>query len=130
MTLLLLAQAGIPLTIGLRGQVQRLRSQRRGPGVRPDPGRRDQHRDRHLLLPPPDRHDVHDERPGGLRRQADAAAETAGRRAFALDPATALALGIAVAATVVMGVLPGYFLDLASRDRLFRRPGLSSDERD
>jgi NADH-quinone oxidoreductase subunit N len=46
------------------------------------------------------------------------AADGAGRRPFALDPATALALGIAVAATIVMGILPGYFLDLASRATL------------
>jgi NADH-quinone oxidoreductase subunit N len=34
-------------------------------------------------------------------------------RPFELDPATALALGVAVAATVVMGVLPGAFIDFA-----------------
>ena len=49
---------------------------------------------------------------------ADAAADGIGRRPFALDPATGLALGIAVFATLVMGVLPGYFLDLASRATL------------
>jgi NADH-quinone oxidoreductase subunit N len=40
-------------------------------------------------------------------------AEGPGRRPFELDPATALALGVAVAATVVMGVLPGAFIDFA-----------------
>ncbi len=40
-------------------------------------------------------------------------AETPGRRPFELDPATGLALGVAVAATVVMGVLPGVFIDFA-----------------
>ena len=35
------------------------------------------------------------------------------RRPFALDPATGLALGVAVLATVVMGVLPGVFIDFA-----------------
>jgi NADH-quinone oxidoreductase subunit N len=49
---------------------------------------------------------------------ADAAGDGMGRRPFALDPATGLALGIAVFATLVMGVLPGYFLDLASRATL------------
>jgi NADH-quinone oxidoreductase subunit N len=49
---------------------------------------------------------------------ADAAGDEVGRRPFALDPATGLALGIAVFATLVMGVLPGYFLDLASRATL------------
>ncbi|HET9770846.1 MAG TPA: proton-conducting transporter membrane subunit, partial [Acidimicrobiia bacterium] len=39
--------------------------------------------------------------------------DTPGRRPFALDPATAVALGVAVAATVVMGVLPGTFIDFA-----------------
>jgi NADH:ubiquinone oxidoreductase subunit 2 (subunit N) len=52
---------------------------------------------------------------------SDAAAETAGRRPFALDPATALALGIAVAATIVMGIFPGSFLELPAR------PPCSSD---
>ena len=41
------------------------------------------------------------------------AADAPGRRPFALDPATGLALGVAVAATVVMGVLPGAFIDFA-----------------
>jgi NADH-quinone oxidoreductase subunit N len=46
--------------------------------------------------------------------QADVdAADAPGRRPFELDPATALALGLAVAATVVMGVLPGAFIDFA-----------------
>ncbi|HEY4409869.1 MAG TPA: NADH-quinone oxidoreductase subunit N [Acidimicrobiia bacterium] len=36
-----------------------------------------------------------------------------GLRAFTLDPATGLALGVAVLATVVMGVLPGAFIDFA-----------------
>jgi NADH-quinone oxidoreductase subunit N len=34
-------------------------------------------------------------------------------RLFALDPATGLALGVAVLATVVMGVVPGAFIDFA-----------------
>ena len=41
------------------------------------------------------------------------ATEGSGRFPFELDPATALALGVAVAATVVMGVLPGAFIDFA-----------------
>jgi NADH-quinone oxidoreductase subunit N len=41
------------------------------------------------------------------------AVEGSGRFPFELDPATALALGVAVAATVVMGVLPGAFIDFA-----------------
>jgi NADH-quinone oxidoreductase subunit N len=36
-----------------------------------------------------------------------------GPRLFALDPATGLALGVAVLATVVMGVVPGAFIDFA-----------------
>jgi NADH-quinone oxidoreductase subunit N len=36
-----------------------------------------------------------------------------GHRPFALDPATGLALGVAVFATLVMGVLPGVFIDFA-----------------
>ncbi|HET9771466.1 MAG TPA: NADH-quinone oxidoreductase subunit N [Acidimicrobiia bacterium] len=36
-----------------------------------------------------------------------------GRRPFELDPATGLALGVAIVATVVMGVLPGVFIDFA-----------------
>jgi NADH-quinone oxidoreductase subunit N len=39
--------------------------------------------------------------------------DTPGRRPFELDPATGLALGVAVLATVVMGVLPGVFIDFA-----------------
>ena len=35
------------------------------------------------------------------------------RRPFQLDPATGLALGVAVLATLVMGVLPGAFIDFA-----------------
>jgi NADH-quinone oxidoreductase subunit N len=46
------------------------------------------------------------------------AEEPAGRRLFALDPATGLALGVAVAATLVMGVIPTYFLDFAERATL------------
>jgi len=46
------------------------------------------------------------------------AEEAGGRRPFALDPSTAVALGVAVAATVVMGVLPSYFLDFAERATL------------
>jgi NADH-quinone oxidoreductase subunit N len=41
------------------------------------------------------------------------ALDTPGRRPFELDPATGLALGVAVVATVVMGVLPGVFIDFA-----------------
>ncbi|MND01861.1 hypothetical protein D3C83_210270 [compost metagenome] len=44
--------------------------------------------------------------------------EPAGRPLFALDPATGLALGVAVAATLVMGVIPTYFLDFAERATL------------
>jgi NADH-quinone oxidoreductase subunit N len=44
--------------------------------------------------------------------------DAGGRRPFTLDPATALALGVAVAATLVMGVLPTYFLDFAERATL------------
>jgi NADH-quinone oxidoreductase subunit N len=51
--------------------------------------------------------------PEGEVEGADAA-----RRIFALDPATATALALAVAATVVMGVLPSYFLDFAERATL------------
>jgi NADH-quinone oxidoreductase subunit N len=40
-------------------------------------------------------------------------AADAARRPFDLDPATGLALGVAVLATVVMGVLPGAFIDFA-----------------
>ncbi len=40
-------------------------------------------------------------------------AADAARRPFDLDPATGLALGVAVLATVVMGVLPGVFIDFA-----------------
>jgi NADH:ubiquinone oxidoreductase subunit 2 (subunit N) len=43
---------------------------------------------------------------------ADVVADGA-RRTFQLDPATGLALGVAVLATVVMGVLPGVFIDFA-----------------
>jgi NADH-quinone oxidoreductase subunit N len=49
---------------------------------------------------------------------ADDAAGAGGARPFALDPATGLALGLAVVATLVMGVAPGYFLDLARRATL------------
>jgi hypothetical protein len=35
------------------------------------------------------------------------------RPSFRLDPATGLALGVAVLATLVMGVLPGAFIDFA-----------------
>ena len=45
-------------------------------------------------------------------------ADSPGRRLCDLDPATALALGVAVVATVVMGVVPGYFLDFADRATL------------
>jgi NADH-quinone oxidoreductase subunit N len=41
-----------------------------------------------------------------------------GRRVYALDPATGLALGLAVVATVVMGVLPGGFLNFAESAKL------------
>ena len=41
------------------------------------------------------------------------APDSPGGRPFELDPATGLALGIAVLATVVMGVLPGAFIDFA-----------------
>ena len=44
---------------------------------------------------------------------ADAPGPDGARRPFTLDPATGLALGIAVLATVVMGVLPGVFIDFA-----------------
>jgi NADH-quinone oxidoreductase subunit N len=44
---------------------------------------------------------------------ATAVGEGDGLRAFPLDPATGLALGVAVLATVVMGVLPGAFIDFA-----------------
>jgi NADH-quinone oxidoreductase subunit N len=40
-------------------------------------------------------------------------AADAARRPFDLDPATGLAIGVAVLATVVMGVLPGVFIDFA-----------------
>ena len=40
------------------------------------------------------------------------------RRAFQLDPATGLALGVAVLATLVMGVLPGVFIDFAQHATL------------
>ena len=40
------------------------------------------------------------------------------RRPFALDPATGLALGLAVLATVVMGVVPGGFLNFAESAKL------------
>ncbi|HYH52415.1 MAG TPA: NADH-quinone oxidoreductase subunit N [Acidimicrobiia bacterium] len=44
--------------------------------------------------------------------------DAGGRRIFALDPATGVALGLAVVATLVMGVLPTYFLDFAERATL------------
>jgi NADH-quinone oxidoreductase subunit N len=46
---------------------------------------------------------------------AAAAAEFAApaRSEYRLDPATALALGVAVLATLVMGVVPGAFIDFA-----------------
>jgi NADH-quinone oxidoreductase subunit N len=44
--------------------------------------------------------------------------EPGGRRVFEVDPATGLALGLAVVATVVMGVVPTYFLDFAERATL------------
>jgi NADH-quinone oxidoreductase subunit N len=47
-----------------------------------------------------------------------AAADAEDTRPFALDPATGLALGLAVAATVVMGVLPGGFLNFAESAKL------------
>jgi NADH-quinone oxidoreductase subunit N len=49
--------------------------------------------------------------------EADAV-DAGGRRLFALDPATGVALGVAVAATLVMGVIPTYFLDFAKRATL------------
>ncbi|HKN90242.1 MAG TPA: NADH-quinone oxidoreductase subunit N [Acidimicrobiia bacterium] len=52
-----------------------------------------------------------------LAADASAAADV-GRRPFALDPATGLALGIAVLATVVMGVAPGLFIDFANHATL------------
>jgi len=45
-------------------------------------------------------------------------ADAADALPFALDPATGLALGLAVAATVVMGVLPGGFLNFAESAKL------------
>ena len=49
-----------------------------------------------------------------------AALEPAGdvSRPFRLDPATGLALGVAVLATLVMGVLPGAFIDFAKHATL------------
>ncbi|MGH9003287.1 MAG: NADH-quinone oxidoreductase subunit N, partial [Acidimicrobiia bacterium] len=46
------------------------------------------------------------------------AEDALGRRLFELDPSTGLALGLAVVATVVMGVVPSYFLDFADRATL------------
>jgi NADH-quinone oxidoreductase subunit N len=45
-------------------------------------------------------------------------ADAADARLFALDPATGLALGLAVLATVVMGVVPGGFLNFAESAKL------------
>ena len=50
--------------------------------------------------------------------EGEEAEDAGGRRLFEIDPATALALGVAVAATLVMGVLPTYFLDFAERATL------------
>jgi NADH-quinone oxidoreductase subunit N len=47
-----------------------------------------------------------------------ATADAEDTRPFALDPATALALGLAVAATVVMGIIPGGFLNFAESAKL------------
>jgi hypothetical protein len=51
----------------------------------------------------------------------DGATEATGeadRRLYALDPATGLAIGVAVLATVVMGVVPGGFLNFAESAKL------------
>ena len=48
----------------------------------------------------------------------EASAEAEDARPFALDPATGTALGLAVAATVVMGVIPGGFLNFAESAKL------------
>ncbi len=48
----------------------------------------------------------------------DEGEDAPGRRLFELDPSTGLALGLAVVATVVMGVVPSYFLDFADRATL------------
>jgi NADH-quinone oxidoreductase subunit N len=47
-----------------------------------------------------------------------APAEAADTRPFDLDPATGVALGLAVAATVVMGIIPGGFLNFAESAKL------------
>jgi NADH-quinone oxidoreductase subunit N len=46
------------------------------------------------------------------------AGDAADARPFELDPATGLALGLAVAATVVMGIIPGGFLNFAESAKL------------
>src|SRR5688572_5829695 len=48
----------------------------------------------------------------------EASDEADDARPFALDPATGTALGLAVAATVVMGVIPGGFLNFAESAKL------------
>jgi NADH-quinone oxidoreductase subunit N len=47
-----------------------------------------------------------------------AAADTVDTRPFDVDPATGFALGLAVVATVVMGVIPGSFLNFAESAKL------------
>ena len=103
-------QAGIPFTTGFVAKFYVFAASVDAGEYAPDAGRRHHRGDRRLLLPPGHHHDVHvgpgggGRRTGGDRRRA---------RVFALDPATGLALGVAVLATVVMGVLPGAFIDFA-----------------
>jgi NADH-quinone oxidoreductase subunit N len=54
----------------------------------------------------------------GLADAAVAATDGSDGRPFALDPATGLALAVAVVATLVMGILPGGFINFAESAKL------------
>ena len=101
--LLLFAFAGIPLTSGFTGKFVVFGAAAAGGAVPVVDRRRDQQRDRRVLLRPGDRADVL-LRPAGRRPH----------RGHPERPTTAT-IAVATAVTILLGILPQPMLDLAER---------------